>query len=89
MPPFAIEPVDTTGAGDSFRAGIVYAFLRGWDDARAMTFAAAIAAINCARFPGVLNSPSIDEVDAFIAAAGRARQPSSTTKNGRLRKGGR
>jgi sugar/nucleoside kinase (ribokinase family) len=68
MPPFAIEPVDTTGGGDSFRAGIVYAVLRGWDDARAMTFAAALAAINCSRFPGVLNSPSLDEVEALIGA---------------------
>lgn len=72
MPPFAIQPVDTTGGGDSFRAGIVYAFLMGWDDARAITFAAAVAAINCTRFPGVLSSPSVDEVEAFIAAAGPA-----------------
>ncbi len=67
MPPFDIAPVDTTGGGDSFRAGIVYAFLRGWDDERAVSFAAAVAALNCTRFPGVLNSPSLAEVEAFIA----------------------
>lgn len=66
--PFDIEAVDTTGGGDSFRAGIVYAVLKGWDDERAMTFAAAVAAINCTRFPGVLESPSIDEVETFIDA---------------------
>ena len=73
MPPFAVEAIDTTGGGDSFRAGIVYAFLRGWGDERAMAFAAAVAAINCTRFPGVLNSPSVDEAEAFIDAAGPAR----------------
>ena len=65
--------VDTTGGGDSFRAGIVYALLAGWDDARAMRFAAAVAALNCTRFPGVLNSPSLNEVEAFIDAARPAR----------------
>ena len=73
LEPFTIEPVDTTGGGDSFRAGIVYALLAGWDDARAMRFAAAVAALNCTRFPGVLNSPSLNEVEAFIDAARPAR----------------
>lgn len=64
--PFAIEPIDTTGGGDSFRAGIVYAFLKGWDDARAVAFATAVAGINCTRFPGVLNSPDLHEVLALL-----------------------
>ncbi len=68
LPPFEIDPVDTTGGGDSFRAGIVYGFLNAWDDDRTVRFAAAVAALNCTRFPGVLNSPSLAEVEAFIAA---------------------
>jgi sugar/nucleoside kinase (ribokinase family) len=74
LQPFAIDPVDTTGGGDSFRAGIVYGFLAGWDDARMVNFAAAVAAINCTRFPGVLNSPSLSEVGAFIEANPRGDQ---------------
>ncbi len=66
LQPFAIEPVDTTGGGDSFRAGIVYGFMNGWDDERTVTFAAAVAAINCTRFPGVLNSPALADVEAFV-----------------------
>jgi sugar/nucleoside kinase (ribokinase family) len=64
--PFAVEPTDTTGAGDSFRAGIAYGFLAGWDDDRTVSFAAAVAAINCTRFPGVLNSPTLEEVETFL-----------------------
>ncbi len=67
MPSFEVAPIDTTGGGDSFRAGIVYAFLQGWDDERAVSFAAAIAGLNCTRSPGVLNSPSLAEVESFIA----------------------
>lgn len=72
LQPFPIEPVDTTGGGDSFRAGIVYGVLNGWDDERAVTFAAAVAAINCTRFPGVLNSPALTEVEAFVEASASA-----------------
>jgi sugar/nucleoside kinase (ribokinase family) len=67
--PYAIDPVDTTGGGDSFRAGVVFGFLRGWDADRTVEFASAVAAINCTRFPGVLNAPTEEEVSDFISAA--------------------
>ncbi|MDJ0908612.1 MAG: carbohydrate kinase family protein [Woeseiaceae bacterium] len=60
--PYSIEPVDTTGGGDSFRAGIVFGFLEGWSHERTIDFAAALAAIVCTRSPGVLESPTLDEV---------------------------
>ncbi len=66
--PFPIEPVDTTGGGDSFRAGVVYGILKGWPDRRTIEFAAAIAAIVCTRFPGVLGAPSLAEVHDFLRA---------------------
>ena len=69
--PYPTETVDTTGAGDSFRAGIVYGFLKGWNDDKMMDFAAATAAIVCNTFPGVLHSPSLDEVLGFVDSAGR------------------
>jgi sugar/nucleoside kinase (ribokinase family) len=67
--PFSIDAVDTTGGGDSFRAGIVYGFLEKWPDDKMIEFAAAVAAINCTRFPGVLNSPTLDEVAEFTSTA--------------------
>ena len=68
---YPIDPVDTTGGGDSFRAGIVYGFLQGWQDARLIDFAAALAALNCTRFPGVMDSPSLGDVADFMEASGR------------------
>lgn len=65
--PYPIDPVDTTGGGDAFRAGIVYGFLKGWTDDRMVEFAAAVAAIICTRFPGVLNAPTYDEVSDFVS----------------------
>ena len=66
--PYPIDPVDTTGAGDSFRAGVVYGFLNGWSADKTIDFAAAVAAMICTRFPGVLNSPTLDEVVDFMDA---------------------
>jgi sugar/nucleoside kinase (ribokinase family) len=67
--------MDTTGGGDSFRAGIVYGFLEGWSDDKMVDFAAAVAAITCSRFPGVMNAPAYDEVSDFVYAAKRNDPP--------------
>jgi sugar/nucleoside kinase (ribokinase family) len=71
FPAYRIEPVDTAGAGDSFRAGMVYAVLRGWPDEVAVQFSAALAAHVCGTFPGVLRSPTLDELAAWARGQGR------------------
>jgi len=63
---YPVAAIDTTCAGDSFRAGVVFGFLQGWDDARLVDFAAALAAIVCTRSPGALNAPSYDETLEFM-----------------------
>jgi sugar/nucleoside kinase (ribokinase family) len=65
--PFPVEVRDTTGAGDSFRAGIIYGMLRGYDDRALVRTAGAMAAIVCQRIPGVLDSPTEDELEGFLA----------------------
>jgi sulfofructose kinase len=65
---YPVTAVDTTCAGDSFRAGIVFGFLQGWDDARLVDFGAAVAAIVCTRTPGSLNAPGCDETLEFMRA---------------------
>ena len=69
--PYAIDPVDTSGGGDAFRAGIVYGFLQGWDDVEMIDFASAIAAMVCTRFPGVMNAPTVDAVADFMSTTAR------------------
>jgi sulfofructose kinase len=63
---YQVTAVDTTCAGDAFRAGIVFGFLQGWDDVRLVEFGAAVAAIVCTRTPGALNAPSCDETLEFM-----------------------
>ncbi|HEY6943607.1 MAG TPA: carbohydrate kinase family protein, partial [Candidatus Acidoferrum sp.] len=46
-PAFQVDTVDTTGAGDLFHAGFIYALLQGWPLQRQLDFACAAAALNC------------------------------------------
>jgi len=65
--PYAIKPVDTTGAGDTFRAGIIYGLLKSWDDEATIEFASAVAACVCLTIPHSLNAPGLDGVLEFMA----------------------
>lgn len=64
--PIAVEARDTTGAGDSFRAGVIYGMLRGYDDERLVRTASALAAMVCRTAPGVLGSPTEDQLERFL-----------------------
>lgn len=66
-PAFAVDAVDTTGAGDVFRAGFVYALLRGWPTPEMLRFANAAAAVSCTRLGALGGIPSLAEVDALVA----------------------
>jgi sulfofructose kinase len=58
---FAVEAVDTTGAGDVFRGAFIYGYLNGWPLEHILRFANAAAAVSCTR-PGALASvPSPEE----------------------------
>jgi sugar/nucleoside kinase (ribokinase family) len=66
MQAFEVDALDTTGAGDSFRAGLIYALLQGAADADAVRTASAVAALVCETAPGVLSSPRPDELQRFL-----------------------
>ena len=67
VPSFAVNVVDTTGAGDAFNAGLAVALAEGQALPAALTFANATAAL-CVTRPGTAPSmPQRHEVDALLA----------------------
>ncbi|MDD5935208.1 MAG: carbohydrate kinase family protein [Clostridiales bacterium] len=64
--PYSIQVVSTLGAGDTFKAGCVYALLHGMSDDETVQFASACSAVACTRFPLPLNPPTLEEVQKMI-----------------------
>ena len=60
--------VDTTGAGDVFHAALGFALAAGQAPPHALCFAAAAAALKCTRAGGALGAPTLEEVQALVAA---------------------
>ena len=63
---FAVEAIDTLGAGDAFHGGFALALAEGQDELAAMRFGAAAAGLKCTRFGGISGTPGRDEVDALL-----------------------
>ncbi|MES1183952.1 MAG: carbohydrate kinase family protein [Myxococcales bacterium] len=64
--PFVVDVKSTLGAGDTFRAGVVFALLHGFTDAQCVRFAAGLAAMMCTRLPIADHVPNLDEVTEFL-----------------------
>ena len=57
-PAFAVDAIDTTGAGDVFRAGFIHGRLSGWPLERTLRFANAAAAVSCTRLGALAGVPA-------------------------------
>jgi sulfofructose kinase len=68
-PVFAVNAVDTVGAGDVFHGAFTLALAEGKDEVTAMRFAAAAASLKCARLGGSMAAPHRAEVEALLAAS--------------------
>lgn len=65
-----VEPVDTTGAGDSFAAGVVLGLAHGWDDRVTGELAAALGGLAVTRHGAGLALASRREVAGLRASLG-------------------
>jgi sugar/nucleoside kinase (ribokinase family) len=70
MKPFEVKVEGTLGAGDAFRAGVVYGIHQGWKDEEVVHFATATAAMACMKNPIALQPPTLDEV-TYLMASGK------------------
>jgi sugar/nucleoside kinase (ribokinase family) len=66
---FAVEAVDTTGAGDVFRSGFIAALLQGRPLGEVLRYGNAAAAISCTRRGAMASVPARHDVDAFLRQA--------------------
>ena len=67
QPAFPVSPLDTTGAGDSFNAGVIFGLLQGWDIRQTLRFANALAGLVISR-PRDEGYPALDEVKEYTHA---------------------
>ena len=70
LPAFAVEAVDTLGAGDVWHGAFALGLAEGQGERAAIRFASAAAAIKCTRFGGRAGAPQRTEIEAFLAARG-------------------
>lgn len=67
QPAFPVKNlVDTTGCGDSFHGGFIFAMLHGYSPVEAARFASAVAAINAQHLGGRDGLPDFQTVQQFI-----------------------
>jgi len=71
VPAFPVQPVDTTGAGDSFNAGFLHAWLAGDPLVESMRFGAACASLSTLGIGGTAAQATRDEALAVL----RRRKP--------------
>ena len=68
-PPIKVEVLDTTGAGDAFRGGLVSAWLRAGNGARVdelLRYANAVAGLNCRSLGAQTGLPTPTEVAGVL-----------------------
>lgn len=63
----SVHAVDTTGAGDVFRAAFIYALLNNYAPAEMLRFANAAAALSCTRPGAIASVVELTEVETSNA----------------------
>jgi len=71
VPAFQVEPLDTTGAGDSFDAGFLHAWLGGEPLEAALRFGAACGALSTLGLGGTARQADRAEAEAFMVSRAR------------------
>ncbi len=65
-PAFPVKAVDTTGAGDVFRAAFIYGLLNDYPVRKMVRFANAAAAVSCTRAGAMASVPSLADTQNLL-----------------------
>ena len=65
-PAFAVDAVDTTGAGDVFHGAFALGLARGWSPEQIVLFSSAAAAIKCTQLGGRTGIPTMIQTRSFL-----------------------
>jgi ribokinase len=68
---FAVDTVDTTGAGDAFSAGLIYQIVKGHSLKDALVFANAAGAVSTMTYGAMESMPSKEKVESFLQHGNR------------------
>jgi Sugar kinases, ribokinase family len=68
VPAFAVDPIDSTGAGDSFDAGFLHAWLRGLPLFDCLRWGSACGSLSTRSIGGTAGQASAPEVQTLLAA---------------------
>jgi sugar/nucleoside kinase (ribokinase family) len=69
VPACLVQVVDSTGAGDVFRAGFIYGLLQHWSVPHMLRFANVAAAVSCTRLGAIPSVPALAEVQDLLSSA--------------------
>lgn len=64
---FDVRVVNTTGAGDSFNAGFLYAYLHEYDLATCLRWGCACGALSTTKVGGIAGQPTVPEVESLLS----------------------
>jgi sulfofructose kinase len=82
-----VPVVDTTGAGDIFRAGFIYGLLNGWPLERQLDFSCAAAAMNCLASGARGGIRSVSAIEELMATVPRYQSAGDLRLDLRLAQG--
>jgi sugar/nucleoside kinase (ribokinase family) len=66
MESIPVKVVDTVGAGDTFDAGFIYGYLRGWELEKSLRLACVCGALSTQAAGGTHGQPTLDEAMKFL-----------------------
>ena len=73
VPAFSLQAVDTTGAGDSFNAGFLHAFVRRMSTRDCLVYGNACGALSTRALGGTAAQPTLEELTRFVDAGLQSR----------------